>query len=89
MTAIVAAIGGTHRVRSGGGHNSETGVPLGMLGIRMEGYGALDWLRVLLRATGRVLADWKPCDAYVAEYGIDHPATCVASSASACLTSRS
>ena len=73
VSAIVAALEGTRRTRSGGGQNSESGVPLGILGIRMDAYGPLDWLRAVLLAPWRVLTDWAPCDVYVAEYGVDHP----------------
>ena len=72
-SAVVAALRPYMRVRDGVGLNTDTGVPLGVLGIRMEAYGAKDWLRALLLAPWRVLTDWRRCDAYVAEYGIDHP----------------
>lgn|GEM_PF-2811866 len=73
VAATAAALGTHYRVRTGTGMNSETGVPLGILGVRMESYGLLGWLRALLAATWNAFFLKDRCDAYVAEYGIDHP----------------
>ncbi len=72
-SAIVTALSTTRRVKSGVGLNSDTGVPLAILGISMTGYGAAGWLRAMVLAPIRVLTRWEKYDAYVAEYGIDHP----------------
>lgn len=73
VAAIVAALSTTHRVRTGTGLNTDTGVPLGILGVRIGGYGPLGWAAALLRGFWNLLADWDAYDVYVAEYGIDHP----------------
>src|SRR5438132_13543692 len=59
VAALHAAMAPTKRVRSGGGVNSETGIPFGILGIRVRGYGIGDWLRAAVLAKWRVLTDWK------------------------------
>ncbi len=73
VAALHAAIAPTRRVRSGGGVNSETGIPLGILGIKMRSYGPADWFRVMLKAKWAVLTDWQKYDVYIAELGIDGP----------------
>jgi UDP-N-acetylmuramyl pentapeptide synthase len=53
--------------------NSESGVPLGMLGLRMSEYGASSWLSVVCKAPLRAFFGSTNYDVYVAEYGVDHP----------------
>ena len=62
-----------YKVRQGRGKNSETGIPLDILGLRVNGYRYSEWLRVLLAAPLRFLFDWNKYDVYIAEMGIDSP----------------
>ncbi len=55
------------------GKNSETGIPLNILGISMENYTVLNWLKALILAPLKVLFNWTKFDLYVAEMGIDSP----------------
>lgn len=52
--------------------NSETGLPLGLLGIKPKGYNVLDWLWMMIRAPFGIFYlcryEWAVC-----EYGIDEP----------------
>lgn len=52
--------------------NSESGIPLNILGLSMHTYSLFDWLRVLLLAPIRLLSR-ENFDYYVAEMGIDSP----------------
>lgn len=72
-SAIVAALGTVRKVKSGVGLNSDTGVPLAILGITMHQYGVVGWLTAMVLAPWRVLTSNEKYDTYVAEYGIDHP----------------
>lgn len=62
-----------YKVRQGFGKNSETGIPLNILGISMEGYGILSWLKAFIAAPLKVLFDFSRFDVYIAEMGIDGP----------------
>lgn len=62
-----------YSVLSGEGKNSETGIPLGILGIKMKNYGPMDWLKTLLLAKWNILTNWKKYDVFIAEMGIDSP----------------
>jgi len=73
VAALHAAIATTRIVRSGGGVNSETGIPLGILGIKMRSYGPGEWVAALCKAKWKVLTDWKKYGIYIAELGIDGP----------------
>lgn len=61
------------RVKEGKGKNSETGIPLSILDIEMDGYGFIDWVKVLLLAPIKFFTNFKKFDIYVVEMGIDSP----------------
>lgn len=52
--------------------NSETGVPLGILGLTVEGYTPKDWLKVMLKAPTH-LHSLAKVDYLIIEMGIDDP----------------
>lgn len=52
--------------------NSETGVPLGIMGLEMKGFTAKDWISVCLRAPLR-LKNMKGVKYLIVEMGIDDP----------------
>jgi len=58
------------RVKQGKGKNSETGIPLEILGLELKNYSHREWLRVMLFALVKVLTDWKKYDIYVAEMAL-------------------
>jgi len=62
-----------YRVKQGKGKNSETGLPLDILGISMTSYAAVDWLKALVLAPIRVVTNNEKYDVYIAEMGIDSP----------------
>ena len=62
-----------YKVKQGRGKNSETGIPLDILGLTMKNYNNRDWIKVLFFALYKVLLDYKKFDIYVAEMGIDSP----------------
>ena len=62
-----------YKVKQGKGKNSETGIPLDILGLTMKNYNNRDWIKVLFFALYKVLLDYKKFDIYVAEMGIDSP----------------
>lgn len=59
----------TTKVVSG---NSETGIPLGILGIQIDGFDKGNWLKILLKAPGRIF-NMKGVKYLVVEMGIDDP----------------
>lgn len=52
--------------------NSETGVPLGILGLEVEGFTKKNWLQMLLKAP-RGINNLKKVDYLIIEMGIDDP----------------
>src|ERR1035437_1103612 len=61
------------KVKQGKGKNSETGIPLDILGLQLKDYSNREWLKVMILAFLKVLTDWKKYDIYIAEMGIDSP----------------
>lgn len=53
--------------------NSESGIPLNILGIAPTTYSALDWLRLMILAPWQLLINWEHFAYYVVEMGIDSP----------------
>ncbi len=61
------------KAKQGRGKNSETGIPLDILGIKVRNYSKLEWLKIIFLAPLHVLFNWKKVDVYIAEMGIDSP----------------
>lgn len=53
--------------------NSETGIPLNILGLSPKNYSQLDWLRLIILAPLALLYNWERFNYYVVEMGIDSP----------------
>lgn len=53
--------------------NSESGIPLNILGLRPLNYSALDWARLVILAPLMLLFNWEKYNYYIVEMGIDSP----------------
>lgn len=62
-----------YKVRQGRGKNSETGIPLDILGIHLNNYSFLEWVKIMILIPVRYITDWEKYDIYIAEMGIDSP----------------
>jgi UDP-N-acetylmuramoyl-tripeptide--D-alanyl-D-alanine ligase len=62
-----------YKVKQSRGKNSETGIPLDILGINAGNYTIWDWFRILFESPLKLLTNWEKYDIYVAEMGIDSP----------------
>ncbi|MEK9178277.1 MAG: Mur ligase family protein [Patescibacteria group bacterium] len=70
---IEAILSEKYKVRATHGKNSETGIPLSILGISLQDYSYLTWFRVILMVPLKLLFDFEKYDCLVAEMGIDGP----------------
>jgi UDP-N-acetylmuramoyl-tripeptide--D-alanyl-D-alanine ligase len=73
--AITLILRSRGQVKSSVGANSESGIPLNILGLRPINYSFLDWLRLALLAPLQLLTNWEHFDYYVVEMGIDSPSS--------------
>lgn len=71
--ALYALLQDRFRVKVSFGANSESGIPLDILGLKMRGYTPLDWLRVLILAPIHFFGFFESFDVYIVEMGIDSP----------------
>lgn len=62
-----------YSVKQGRGKNSETGIPLDILGLHLNHYTYSEWLKIMILTPFRLLFDWKKYQVYIAEMGIDSP----------------
>lgn len=62
-----------YKVLASKGKNSETGLPLHILGITVKSSTLFDWITMLFLAVWKVCTNWERYDIYVAEMGIDGP----------------
>jgi UDP-N-acetylmuramoyl-tripeptide--D-alanyl-D-alanine ligase len=71
--AIHAVLSSKFRIKTSFKANSESGIPLDILGLAMRDYSLADWLRVCLLAPWQLLTNWQHFDYYIVEMGIDSP----------------
>ncbi len=71
LTALI--LNSKYKVRETSGKNSETGIPLAILGIDPGNYSVFGWFIVFLKSIFAILTNFKKYDVLVAELGIDGP----------------
>lgn len=73
MMTIVVGLQDSFKVKYSKKANTESGIPLNILGLQMKDFSLLDWLRVAIFAEIKILTNWEDYDVYVVEMGIDQP----------------
>ena len=71
--AIYQILKGKYRVKASFSANSESGIPLDILGLSMRDYSLFDWARVLMLAPIKACCSRIDADYYIVEMGIDSP----------------
>lgn len=71
--AIEAIFKDYYKIKSSRAANSETGLPLNILGFPNWFYTTLDWLWVIPLSLIKLVANWKRYQIYIAEMSIDSP----------------
>mgnify|MGYP001582557677 CR=1 FL=1 len=71
VAAIEAVLKQKYSVKTTGTSNSESGIPLAILGLKMNDYSLLDWIRVVILAPACFLLTANRYDILVCEMGID------------------
>lgn len=73
MYAVVAALRDHFKVKYSEKANSESGIPLNILGLKMDTFSVLEWLKVALLSIFKLISNWKDYAVYVVEMGVDEP----------------
>lgn len=71
--ALHAVLKNKYKVKVSFGANSESGIPLDILGLQVHDYSFLDWLRLAFLAPIKLLSNFEKFDFYIVEMGIDSP----------------
>ncbi len=71
--AVSAILRTKGKVKESEKANSESGIPLNILGLEMHTFSWVEWLKILLLAPMPILFNWEKYDYYVVEMGIDSP----------------
>lgn len=69
--AVYTILKTKYKCKRTGKANSETGIPLDILGLSMRDYSLRDWIRVFIFVPIRVLTRWEKYEKYVVEMAID------------------
>ena len=73
LLATEAVLKNHFKVKTSYGSNSESGIPLNILGIKVTNYSLLAWLKYALTAPLMLLFNWGKYQVYIVEMGIDEP----------------
>jgi len=71
--ALAKILKGNSTVKHSAHANSESGIPLNILGLETTSYTVFDWARLMLLAPLQILLNWEKYDYYIVEMGIDSP----------------
>lgn len=72
-TMLAEILSTKYKIKEGKGKNSETGIPLNILDIKVDDYSTKFWVSVLYKAPLSILTNFKKYDIFIAELGIDSP----------------
>jgi UDP-N-acetylmuramoyl-tripeptide--D-alanyl-D-alanine ligase len=71
--AVFATLKDKYKVKVSYKANSETGIPLNILGLTPENFTPLEWVKLILLCPVKIITNWKKYDVYLVEMGIDSP----------------
>lgn len=55
------------------GANSESGIPLNILGLEIKNFSFLNWFKIAILSPLKLITNWKIYEIYIVEMGIDSP----------------
>lgn len=71
--AIQAVLKDKFKLKASYKANSESGLPLDILGLWPKTYSKFEWLKLMLLAPIKLITNWEKYDIYLAEMAIDSP----------------
>lgn len=73
LASLEALLKDTRKIKVSHKANSETGIPLHILGLAPESYSKVEWLTLMAKVPGKLVGFWPKHDTYIVEMGIDSP----------------
>jgi UDP-N-acetylmuramoyl-tripeptide--D-alanyl-D-alanine ligase len=73
LTACQSVFSKNFRVKTNHGYNSESGLPLSIIGLKINDYSYLSWLKIIFLTPFKFILNWSAYDILILEMGIDSP----------------
>ena len=71
IEAIVTTLRPKYKIKVISGYNSESGIPLSILNLKLNGYSPIHWAIILVLAPMMLIVNWPIYDIIIVEMGID------------------
>lgn len=73
LLALDAVLKDQFKIKNNYGGNSESGIPLNILGLKIKNFSFLSWLKIFFLAPIKLITNWQIYEIYIVEMGIDEP----------------
>lgn len=73
LFACQAALSPNLKIKTNDGYNSESGLPLSILGLKINDYNLFSWLKIIFLCPIKFLINWQSYDILILEMGVDSP----------------
>jgi len=71
LFACQAVLSPNLKVKTNDGYNSESGLPLSIIGLKIKDYNLFSWLKIIFLAPLKFLINWQSYQVLILEMGID------------------
>ena len=73
LLAASAALTPNFKIKTNDGYNSESGLPLSILDLKISNYTPISWLKIAFLSPLKLLTNWQTYQVLILEMGIDSP----------------
>ena len=73
LFACQAVLSPNFKVKNNDGYNSESGLPLSLIGLKITNYNSISWLKIIFLCPIKLLINWQSYDILLLEMGVDSP----------------
>ena len=71
LLACQSALGPNYKIKINSGGNSETGIPLSVLDLKMSDYSPISWLKIFFLCPVQLIFNWNTYQIFLVEMGVD------------------
>lgn len=71
LIACESVFGTNFKVKTNNGYNSESGLPLSILDLKIKNYNPFSWIKIILLTPIKFLTNWHSYDILILEMGVD------------------
>ena len=73
LFACQAVLSSHFKIKTNDGYNSESGLPLSIIGLKITNYNIFSWLKIIFLCPIKYLINWQTYDILILEMGVDSP----------------